>query len=243
MSSVDENGEPGSRPGGVRRLVASESTQARGARAVAPTPDRSSELSVEQLYPGHYRREQTVVRLREVLLRVAYHELSRRRRQLRTVAGQEFDDLAHQATNDALMKILRNLGAFRRDSRFTTWAYTFVIFEVSTKLARHAWRNHPLANEALVSDRIPDSLSPRPGDRLEQREQLDALAAAIRELPDRQREVFVAIALNRVPSDVLALKLGSNRNAIYKNLFDARRSLRAKLAAAGHPVFEQTAST
>ena len=61
-------------------------------------------------------------------------------------------------------------------------------------------------------------------------------AAAIGELTERQREVFVAIALNEVSIDVLALQLRSNRNAIYKNLFDARRSLRARMAAAGHPV-------
>jgi RNA polymerase sigma-70 factor (ECF subfamily) len=56
------------------------------------------------------------------------------------------------------------------------------------------------------------------------------------DLTTRQREVFLAIALNDVPIDVLALQLDSNRNAIYKNLFDARRRLRASLAAAGHPL-------
>jgi RNA polymerase sigma-70 factor, ECF subfamily len=90
-----------------------------------------------------------------------------------------------------------------------------------------------------VWERLPDSLAPRPGDRLEQQEQLGALSAAIGELSDRQREVFVAIALNDVSIDVLAVKLGSNRNAIYKNLFDARRNLRARMAAAGHPLFEE----
>ena len=41
----------------------------------------------------------------------------------------------------------------------------------------------------------------------------------------------MAIALNNVPMDAVALELGSNRNAIYKTLFDARRKLRASLAA------------
>lgn len=88
---------------------------------------------------------------------------------------------------------------------------------------------------------MPDPQAPRPEDRLEQRAQLDALSSAIGELTDRQREVFVAIALNDVSIDVIALKLGANRNAIYKNLFDARRRLRAKMAAAGHPVSDATA--
>jgi RNA polymerase sigma-70 factor (ECF subfamily) len=76
----------------------------------------------------------------------------------------------------------------------------------------------------------------RPEDRLEQRAQLDALSRAIGELTERQREVFVAVALNDVPIDAVAVKLGTNRNAVYKNLFDARRRLRARMAAAGHPV-------
>ena len=55
------------------------------------------------------------------------------------------------------------------------------------------------------------------------------------DLTDLQRRVFVAIALNQVPMDAFARELGSNRNAIYKTLFDARRKLRESLAAAGHP--------
>jgi hypothetical protein len=50
-----------------------------------------------------------------------------------------------------------------------------------------------------------------------------------------------AIALNDVAIDVLALQLDSNRNAIYKNLFDARRKLRASLAAVGHPLSDEEA--
>jgi len=54
------------------------------------------------------------------------------------------------------------------------------------------------------------------------------------ELTPRQRDVFVAIVLNGVPMDTLVIELGSNRNAIYKTLFDARRKLRAALAANGY---------
>jgi RNA polymerase sigma factor (sigma-70 family) len=131
------------------------------------------------------------------------------------------------------------LEEFQGLSRFTTWAYKFVVFEVSSKVARHAWRRQPPGPADLAWDRLPDALAPRPGDRLEQRERLEALSVAIGELTERQREVFVAIALNDVSIDVLALQLRSNRNAIYKNLFDARRSLRARMAAAGHPVVNE----
>jgi RNA polymerase sigma-70 factor, ECF subfamily len=205
--------------------------------------DEESRQWVEQLRAGHPRHDQAVSRLHALLLRVALHELSRRRAQLGSIAGVEFEDLAQQAADDALMSIMKRLEDFRGLSRFTTWAYKFAVFEVSSKVARHAWRRHAPSAEELIWERLPDRLSPRPGDRLEQREQLEALSDAIGSLTARQREVFVAIALNDVPIDVLALQLGSNRNAIYKNLFDARRSLRESLARAGHPVIEEDAIT
>jgi RNA polymerase sigma-70 factor (ECF subfamily) len=203
--------------------------------------DPESRRWVRQLHADHPRHDETVAELRALLVRVATHELARRRSQLGSIAGPEFDDLAQQAADDALISIVAKVDEFRGLSRFTTWAYKFVIFEVSGKVARHAWQRHPPSAEELTWERLPDSLAPRPGERSEQREQLEALADGIKSLTERQRQVFVAIALNDMPIDVLAVQLRSNRNAIYKNLFDARRRLRAHLAAAGHPVTEEDA--
>jgi RNA polymerase sigma-70 factor (ECF subfamily) len=221
-----------------------------GKRASADAPERRSAPGdpvsrrwVEHLHPEHLRHEQAVAKLHDVLQRAALHELHRRRTQLRSLAGPELDDLAQQCADDATMNILARIDDFQGLSRFTTWAYKFAIFEVSSKLARHAWRRHPPSVDDVTFDELPDTLAPRPGEQAERREQLAALTEAIEhDLTPRQREVFVAIALNDVPIDVLALKLDSNRNAIYKNLFDARRSLRASLAAAGHPVSHEEAS-
>jgi RNA polymerase sigma-70 factor (ECF subfamily) len=204
--------------------------------------DAVSRRWVEQLRPGHPRRDQTVTRLHDILRRVALHELRRRRRQLPGLGGPEFDDVAQQCADDAVLNILARLDDFRGLSRFTTWAYKFAIFEVSSKLSRHAWQRHQPNREALELSELRDSLAPRPADHVERREQLAILRTAIdQELTPRQREVFVAIALNGIAIDVLALALDSNRNAIYKNLFDARRKLRARLAAAGHPVTHEEA--
>jgi RNA polymerase sigma-70 factor (ECF subfamily) len=177
-----------------------------------------------------------------VLRRVAVYELSRRRHQLRSIRGPEFDDLAQQAADDALVNVLDRLDEFRGLSRFTTWAYKFAMFEVSAKVARHAWRQQPPDSEQLAWDELPDPIALQPEQRLDQEAQLGALSQAIGELSERQREVFVAVALNDVPIDVLAVKLGTNRNAIYKNLFDARRRLRGIMAAAGHPVSDRRIS-
>jgi RNA polymerase sigma-70 factor (ECF subfamily) len=198
--------------------------------------DADSRQWVEQLRVGHPRHHETVARLHDVLHRVAVYELLRRRRQLRWIRGPEFDDLAQQAADDALVNVLDRLDEFRGLSRFTTWAYSFVMFEVSAKVARHAWRRQPPAVEQLEWDQLQDPMALLPEERLEQRARLKALSRAIAELTERQREVFVAVALNDVPIDFVAVKLGSNRNAVYKNLFDARRRLRASMVAAGHPV-------
>jgi RNA polymerase sigma-70 factor, ECF subfamily len=204
--------------------------------------DVASRRWVEHLREGHPRHELAVAKLHGVLQRAALHELHRRRGQLRSLRGPEFDDVAQQCADDALVNILAKLEDFRGLSRFTTWAYKFVIFEVSGKVARHAWREHPPSSEEVVWEQLPDQLAVKPAERAERREQFAVLRKAVEEdLTPRQREVFVAIALNDVPIDVLALQLGSNRNAVYKNLFDARRRLRASLAAAGHPLTEAEA--
>jgi RNA polymerase sigma-70 factor (ECF subfamily) len=191
-----------------------------------------------QLRPGHPRRDETLAELRVMLLRMAFYELSRRCGPLGSVSGPEFDDIAQQAADDALITVLARLDEFQGLSRFTTWAYKIAMFEVCSKVAGHAWRRQPPSRHEPTVERFPDPHAPALGERLEQQEQLTALSVAIRGLTRRQREVFVAVALNDVPSDELAIQLGTNRNAIYKNLFDARRTLKAKMAAAGHPLFD-----
>jgi RNA polymerase sigma-70 factor (ECF subfamily) len=206
--------------------------------------DASSRRWVEHLRPDHPRHEPAVAKLHDVLQRAALHELHRRRGQLTSLSGPEFDDVAQQCADDAMVNILARLDDFRGLSRFTTWAYKFVIFDVSSKVARHAWRHHAPASEDFAWEQQPDTQAPNPGVQAERREQLTALTRAVREeLTPRQRQVFVAIALNDVPIDVLALQLDTNRNALYKNLFDARRKLRASLAAAGHPLSDEDAQT
>ena len=84
-------------------------------------------------------------------------------------------------------------------------------------------------------DRLPGRFGLEPARESEWRDLLAALRRAVdTELTARQREVFVAIVVNDVPLDALAVRLGSNRNALYKMMFDARRKLRAALAAHGY---------
>ena len=168
-------------------------------------------------------------RLHELLLRAARFEIGRRRASLPHLRGDEFDDIAHQSANDALVAVLRKLDTFRGDSSFTTWAYKFALLEAAVSLRRRAWqgRELPLTAQGL------ESLAGggEPGDHGELLAALrDAIAA---ELSPQQRDVLVAVALNDVPIDVLAERRATTRGALYKTLHDARRKLRACLEQQG----------
>jgi RNA polymerase sigma-70 factor, ECF subfamily len=200
---------------------------------------RDSRRWTEQLRMDHPRREETAAAPRHAfLLKSARHELSRRRAQLGSVGGPEFDDLAQQAADDALVKTLTKHEQFAGLSRFTTWTYKSVIFEISHLVSRHAWQREPPHAEP-VRKRAADSFRADPAQRVERREQLALLAKAVDQLTARQREVFVAVALSDVSIDVLAIELGSNRNEIYKNLFDAHRGLLKSMAADAQAVFPE----
>ncbi len=196
--------------------------------------DPQSARWVQSLQAGGVVQEAALVRLHGILLGVARAE-AHRRSAVSAVTGPELDDLAHQAADDALLAIIHKLDSFRGDSRFTTWAYRFVILEVAGKVTRHAWRRAAPAADAGGWDRLPDRFGFSPAEALEWRELFSALRVAVEEeLSSRQRRIFVAIVLQGVPLDVLAEELDTNRNAIYKSLFDARRKLRRRLTEEGH---------
>jgi RNA polymerase sigma-70 factor (ECF subfamily) len=197
-------------------------------------PDHESARGLADLHATGPARDAAIERLHELLLRVARAELHRRSATGR-IGGPELDDLSYQATADALVTIVGKLDTFRGESRFTTWACKFVIFEVSAKLGRHFWQRPHVAYEAEDWDRLPDRFGVEPDRQAHQRGLVQALRRAVdTRLTERQRALFVARVLHDVPLDALVAKFGGNRNAIYKSLFDARRKLREALVAEGY---------
>ena len=178
-------------------------------------------------------RDDAVAELHALLLRAARFELSRRRPALSHLRGDDLDDVATQAADDALVSVLRRLDDFRGASRFTTWAYKFALLEASVKLRKRAWQDRevPLEPEDWS---VFSSASLQPEAEAEQRELVEAVRAGIDELlTPHQRAVLVSLAVNGVPIDVVADRLGTSRGALYKTLHDARRKLRAHLAERG----------
>lgn len=196
--------------------------------------DPESRAWIEGLRATGPEHTRTLERLHDLLLRAAHTEA--RRRLDPAIRGAELDDLCSQAADDAVMAVTAKLDGYRGASRFTTWAYAFAVYEISVKLRRHAWRRGriPTADDDATWNRLAESAA-KSQTRIESVELLRALRKAVaEELTPRQREVFVAVALNDVQIDVVADQLGSTRGAVYKVLHDARAKLRRRLERDGH---------
>ncbi len=195
--------------------------------------DEESGEWLRSLRAGGPTRDEATARLHALLLRAARFEVARRRPTLPHLRGNELDDIALEAADDALMSILGRLDDFRGLSRFTTWAYKFALLEAAVKLRRRAWQGREVPLEPETWTLFP-SASLEPDEEAEQSELLATVGQLIEDvLTPHQRRVLVASALNGVPIDVLAERLHTTRGALYKTLHDARRKLRAHLAEAG----------
>jgi RNA polymerase sigma-70 factor, ECF subfamily len=205
-------------------------------RARVPPVDLDEESSawLRRLGAGGGARQAAERDLYARLVRIALAEV-RRRSASTAVTGPELTDVAHQAAADAMVAILAKIDGFRGESRFITWAYRFVILEVSSKLGRHYWANPPVALDAGQWERLPDRFGIDPARHAEAAGILAKVRRVVEhELTAHQQRVFVAIVVDGIPLDALAAKLGLERNAVYKVIFDARRKIRRALVANGY---------
>jgi RNA polymerase sigma-70 factor, ECF subfamily len=209
---------------------------AAAAPALSPVPvgllDEESRAWLQDLRAEGSAREAAVERLHALLLRAARFEVGRRRPGLPHLRGDEFGEIALEAADDALMSVLARLDDFRGASRFSTWVYKFALLEAAVKLRKRAWQGREIPLEQESWDLL-SSAGLGPADAAEQSELLAALQDGIAALTPHQRRVLIALAVNGVPIDVLADRLNTNRGALYKTLYDARRNLRTYLTKRG----------
>jgi RNA polymerase sigma-70 factor (ECF subfamily) len=200
--------------------------------------DPESAAWLDELRARGAVREHALARLHDLLLGVARAEAFRRRSSLPDAVINELDSLCMQAAGDALRAITDKLDAFRGDSRFTTWAYKFAILEISMRLRRSAWHERRIVLDDAAWERLLDPAADAQ-QKLEHQELMAALWNAVANtLTRRQRDVFLAVAVEDVPIDVVAERLGTSRGAVYKVLHDARQKLRRILGKAGDGVGE-----
>ena len=214
----------------MTELRPGRSAAAAAGRSAGAPPDAEEDWVAVLCTPGP-DRDEALRRLHALLLRGARYQVSRMPALRAAVGAAQVEDVVNLAADEAMVAVLHKLGTFEGRSRFTTWAFKFAVLQAAVELRRQAWsrREVPLdAAPALVDRRLA------PDEYAEAAEFAAAARDAIeRVLTPHQRRIALALLVDEVPIDVLAERLGTNRNALYKTLHDARKRLRDHLTGRG----------
>ncbi|HET6596647.1 MAG TPA: sigma-70 family RNA polymerase sigma factor [Anaerolineales bacterium] len=210
---------------------------------------RTNEEWLRDLNADGDMQEAAIVDLRDLLLRATLYFFHRN---LSDFQGRNRDEILQRAEDgaqEALIAVMNHLSDFRGDSKFTTWAYKFAINIALMTSRRERWKNisldqfsqeeeNPL-HERMLQD---ESAGSAPDQSALQGEVGNILREVIEhDLTDKQRQILIMMVFHEVPMDEVVRKFGTNRNAIYKMLHDARRKLKSSLQARGFEVGETLA--
>ena len=210
------------------------------------TQTRSNEEWLHDLNETGEAQEQALADLQNILLRASLYLFNRNASDLTGLASDDVLKLAEDCAQEALIAILNHLSDFRGDSKFTTWAYKFAV-NIGLTTARHVrWKDVSL--DQLSSDEegafsewiLRDTASAHTPDQLALQGEVRQVIWDVieQDLTDKQRRILLLMVFHEVPMDEVVQQLGTNRNAIYKSLHDARRKLKRGLQARGFEVGE-----
>ena len=138
------------------------------------------------------------------------------------------------------MRVLKQLDSFEGRGQFINWVYKIAVRLTLNELRRRKWRNVSLdylvdndsAAEGQAFQFPSEDLSPEAS--VERQEVMEKIQQIINvELTPSQRSVMMAVIVQGVPMEEVARRMGSNRNAVYKMMHDARKKLKSKLETIG----------
>jgi RNA polymerase sigma-70 factor (ECF subfamily) len=193
---------------------------------------RSNEEWLNALRSSGPERERALEELRFLLLRGLKFAL----RGWRRTAGKDFQALAEDFCQEALLRILEKLDSFEGRSRFTTWAHKIAVRLALTELRRKRWQDVSLdklvADDGAGSTMRSGDVSPEAAaERLDMLSWMNRIMAE--ELTPKQRRAISAIAFGGMPLEEVARRMDTNRNALYKVIHDGRVRLKRRLAREG----------
>lgn len=208
--------------------------------------ERTNQEWLHDLKASGATQEAAIADLRELLLRAALYFFSRNLSDFAGKTGDETLQQAEDCAQDALIAVMDHLADFRGDSKFSTWAYKFAINIALMAARRERWRGVSLDEiassseshffEGILQDKADGAAPEESAMQGEVREILQDVIKS--DLTDRQRQVLSMMVFNEVPLDEVVRYLGTNRNAVYKLLHDARRKIKSSLQARGFEVGE-----
>ena len=209
---------------------------------------RTNDEWIADLRAGEDRQGQALEDLRAIILRGLPYAFAGRL----DPNSSESEALAEEVVQETLMRVLEYLDSFEGRSQFTTWAHKIAVRAGLTELRRRRWREVPLPEMEMSEDadpsyrEVPDELA-GPEDQVSRAEMMKRVNRIImEELTEKQRQALMAVAMQRFPLEEAARRMGTNRNALYKMMHDARLRLKKRLEKEGLTpqevlsVFEQT---
>ncbi|MEM1062898.1 MAG: RNA polymerase sigma factor [Planctomycetota bacterium] len=190
--------------------------------------NRSNDSWIADLSADGDRRDAAVTDLRAVLVRGL--------RQAFKTTKRVDEAFVEDSAQDSLVAILAKLDQFEGRSKFTTWALSIGVRTAISELRRKRWKDVSLA-DITAEDRSEADVAVDDTERVEvsaeKQEVFTSLLDAIdKALTDKQKFALRA-ELAGVPQARIAEDLGSNRNAVYKLMHDARKKLLAALDERG----------
>jgi RNA polymerase sigma-70 factor, ECF subfamily len=150
-----------------------------------------------------------------------------------------FEALVEETAQTTLLRVLDKLDSFEGRSRFTTWVYKISVRIALTELRRKRWENVSLDSLLEDEERPPPAglmvdTSPGPEAVSEAAEVIAHVQRIMmEELTEKQRQAILAVAVKGMPLEEVAWRMGTNRNALYKLLHDARLRLKQRLVLEG----------
>jgi RNA polymerase sigma-70 factor (ECF subfamily) len=144
---------------------------------------------------------------------------------------------ADEAVQDAFVKAFSHLASFREELPFEVWFTRILINGCLDRIKARTRRERWIApmpdgpgGERDFAERMPGR-GPTPEDALLARERRQALAGALRMLPERQRSVFMLSHFEGCTSREVSALTGLNESTVRVHLFRAIRRLRTLLGA------------
>ena len=203
-------------------------------------PERDNLTWIQDLQTSSPGREAALADLHATLLRVLPRALTH----WLSPGDPALETLVEDVAQETLLRVLDRLGTFEGRSQFTTWVYKIAVRIALSELRRVRWKDVSLdeMTESVTRDADPDFVSggdPGPESATEQRDVLQHLQRILaEELTEKQRQAMMAVGVKGLPLEEVARRMGTNRNALYKLMHDARLRLKHRLEREGLPIQE-----
>ena len=204
--------------------------------------ERTNEEWLSQLKSEGAERAAALGDLRTRLERGVFFYLRNDRSDLSDRTSEEIEQMTQDFVQDALLKVLDNLESFRGESKFTTWATKIATRVAISELRRVRYKNYSLDHLTADGEIMPSIASlgvtpedaPAPENFAEREEVLRIVDEAIENvLTERQRMALTSYVIDGANIEVIAEQMGTNRNALYKLIHDARVKLKKYMEEQG----------